>query len=367
MVRLTPVKTLNFGRYKDVVISDQGEFADRQTRRILRTELINNSRNPDAFVKATLMLQKRHSKTQEWQDVDSFDGAHLKSGQEVRMILSSSQTLSVYEELKRLYKQDAFHQHEAVIVLQDDHLVLSERARDVIIQLLEYDDARLWEALDHLSPGIIDDIVHYGILQKQKQAVEQFEEQLAKDNWDEREWGKFFQDHQWIFGHNLSYRFLDLYEEQANLAGAGFDNTGTNLLDFLMITESDASFLVLVEIKKPNSALLAPRPYRPPNIYRPGTELVGGVSQLQSYCHTLTHQAANYGTNARELAKRGIYAFEPKAILVIGSTSQFDDDINRVSSFELFRRGLHNPEIITYDELLARAKHMVNLSTQESV
>ena len=42
----------------------------------------------------------------------------------------------------------------------------------------------------------------------------------------------------------------------------------------------------------------------------------------------------------------------------IDTTSELDSE-DKIRSFELFRRNLHNPEIITYDEFLARAKFAV--------
>jgi len=51
-----------------------------------------------------------------------------------------------------------------------------------------------------------------------------------------------------------------------------------------------------------------------------------------------------------------------KSILVIGSNNEFSDSTNPVESnlkkdtFELFRRGTNNVDIITFDELLERAK-----------
>lgn len=42
-----------------------------------------------------------------------------------------------------------------------------------------------------------------------------------------------------------------------------------------------------------------------------------------------------------------------------------EDKVNedKFSSFELFRRNLFNPEIITFDELYERAKHILNSPT----
>lgn len=51
-------------------------------------------------------------------------------------------------------------------------------------------------------------------------------------------------------------------------------------------------------------------------------------------------------------------------ILVIGNTSELDT-ADKKRSFELFRKGLNQIDIITYDELLERANHIVGTTTLE--
>jgi hypothetical protein len=63
----------------------------------------------------------------------------------------------------------------------------------------------------------------------------------------------------------------------------------------------------------------------------------------------------------------GTFIVRPRSFLIVGSLSQLlgqsggpiDD---KVHSFELFRRNLHEPEVITFDELLARAEWHVKLA-----
>jgi hypothetical protein len=52
------------------------------------------------------------------------------------------------------------------------------------------------------------------------------------------------------------------------------------------------------------------------------------------------------------------YTIQPKGILIIGHTEQLNTNPKR-TTFELFRRNMQNPETITFDELLGRAKHLL--------
>jgi hypothetical protein len=60
-----------------------------------------------------------------------------------------------------------------------------------------------------------------------------------------------------------------------------------------------------------------------------------------------------------------VFNFAPRSFVVVGSLSQFvsDHGVNReqLRSFELYRRNTIQPEIITFDELFERARHIVSV------
>lgn len=195
--------------------------------------------------------------------------------------------------------------------------------------------------------------------QNRRRTVEEFEKELGEMRWSEDRWDAFFREHQWIFGHGLAYKFLSQIEGQPHHGGVTVSGTGGQRGDFLMSTEAQARFTVLVEIKKPNSELVTNKEYRN-KVYELGDDLIGGASQLQSNCRTWALEGSRQEENAGMLAAEGISTYEPKGVLVVGHTAQLDHT-NKKATFELFRRNLHNPEVITYDELLERAKYLVSL------
>lgn len=60
---------------------------------------------------------------------------------------------------------------------------------------------------------------------------------------------------------------------------------------------------------------------------------------------------------------RPLYNLSPKALVVIGQLEQFVEgdrmQTDKIRSFELFRRGLVHPEVLTCDELFERARAIV--------
>ncbi len=84
-------------------------------------------------------------------------------------------------------------------------------------------------------------------------------------------------------------------------------------------------------------------------------DFVGAVAQVQANCRTWEVEGSVSPRNAESLIANRISTVSPKGILVIGHLAELDD-IDRKTTFQLFRRNLINPEIITFDELYERAK-----------
>jgi hypothetical protein len=192
---------------------------------------------------------------------------------------------------------------------------------------------------------------------------------LGSNKRPEDVWQAFFEANPWIFGHGLSYVFataLDDRKLEQVVQGASIAGPGKRI-DGLMKTRARINSLCFVEIKRHDTPLLAgAKDYRP-GAFAPSTELGGGVAQMQA-----TVQAAIERVGHRiEIAdKQGnptgetLFNFDPRAFLVIGSLDEFNTDHGpneaKFRSFELFRRNIRRPEIITFDELLHRARFIVD-------
>jgi hypothetical protein len=122
-----------------------------------------------------------------------------------------------------------------------------------------------------------------------------------------------------------------------------------------MRAEAEAKFVVIVDIKRPDADLVGKDKYRN-KVYPLGEDLIGGASQVQSYCRTWVIDGSRQEDTVADLLAKGIFTVEPRGILVVGNSAQLDDPDKR-TTFELYRRNLRNPEVLTYDELLSRAEH----------
>ena len=183
-------------------------------------------------------------------------------------------------------------------------------------------------------------------------------------------WQKFFEKNAWIFGYGLSYVYssgLDEKRLEQVVRGYHVAQSGKRV-DALLKTRAFASTLCFVEIKTHHTPLLNDKPYRA-GCWSPSDELCGAVAQIQgtvSYAsETIFGKLSLTDSDGFPTAEE-VFNFHPKSFVVIGSLSQFGGEhgINQehLRSFELYRRNTNQPEIITFDEMYERARHIVETS-----
>ena len=183
-------------------------------------------------------------------------------------------------------------------------------------------------------------------------------------------WQKFFETNPWIFGYGLGYIFLsNLNEQKLEQVVQGYSlNQHGKRIDAVMKTKGIISNLCFVEIKTNVTKLLEDRPYRP-GCYAPSKDLSGAVAQVQGSVADATKSLANKISVFDALGNQTgetIYNYQAKSFLVIGSLDEFLGEFgineDKLRSFELFRKNIISPEIITFDEPYERAKFIVEFN-----
>lgn len=132
-----------------------------------------------------------------------------------------------------------------------------------------------------------------------------------------------------------------------------------------MKTKGIISNLCFIEIKTHKTSLLDSKPYRA-GCWGPSKELAGAIAQVQGTVASAIENLSskiNPTDNSGNPTGEEIYNYQPKSYLVIGDMGEFmtENGVNKdkLRSFELFRKNITSPEIITFDELYERAKFIV--------
>lgn len=191
----------------------------------------------------------------------------------------------------------------------------------------------------------------------------------------ERVWQLLFEANPWMLGATLSSQLMTSWsDDKLEQVVDGFDVTGPGKrTDALMRTAGRVRSMMFVEIKTHRTKLLAPE-YRS-GCWPPSTDLAGGVAQLQGTVHRAVEEIgsrlASRDDDGAEIPGDVTYLVRPRSVLVIGELRELQgahggDHPDKIRSLELYRRGLQEPDIVTFDELLARAEWVVEAAAEEA-
>lgn len=212
------------------------------------------------------------------------------------------------------------------------------------------------------------------------QDLEEFESMLSDADYfrtragvgsSEAAWQKFFERATWIFGYGLSlvsHAAMDGGKlERISVGNNVFTGAGKRS-DAIMRTRALISTLLFCEIKKPDTDLLVRgEPYRRPDVYAPSAELVGGAAQLQKTVRKairlMMKQVETHTEPDGTPTGLDFSTTRPRQILIAGNLGEFRTstgvNAEKMESFELFRKSQTDIEVITFDELLERARFIV--------
>jgi hypothetical protein len=200
-----------------------------------------------------------------------------------------------------------------------------------------------------------------------------FDREVAthKDSRRESVWQRFFEQNPWILGVTLAGQLVTSWNHdklEQVVAGPSVAGAGKRI-DALMRTAGRIRSMIFAEFKRHDAHLLH-KEHRS-GCWSPSEDLAGGVAQAQGTVYravrAIGERLADAAPDGSELPGQFTYLIRPRSFLIVGQLTDLKgesggDHVDRIRSFELYRRQLEEPEVITYDELLARAEWFVTTS-----
>lgn len=184
----------------------------------------------------------------------------------------------------------------------------------------------------------------------------------------ERVWQNYFEDNKWVLGVGLTTHLLfswDPAKLEQIIAGSSIAHAGKRV-DALMRTAGAISSLVFAEIKTHRTQLIS-REYRS-GAWSPSAELSGAISQshatVQEAIDDIGHRLTGTDGKGFDNPSKFAFLYQPRSFVVAGTLNEFvgaEGGVHEAKfrSFEMFRRNLVTPELLTFDSLLERARWIV--------
>jgi hypothetical protein len=177
-------------------------------------------------------------------------------------------------------------------------------------------------------------------------------------NAEEKFWEDIFRSNQLVLSQVFSFP-VTIFQEQAYVGGKGVSNRGGSVTDFLMQNPVSENVL-LVEIKTPESKLLGSS-YRE-TVYSINNDLTGAVIQVSIQRDSLLKEYTRLACEERDNNEREFQALHPHCLVIAGNLEkEIKSSPKKRKSFELFRSGLKDVQIITYDELFYKIETLLRL------
>lgn len=174
-----------------------------------------------------------------------------------------------------------------------------------------------------------------------------------RENDDEEFWQLTFSENSFVLSQVFAAPIVYI-QDKAFVGGTRVDGKGGKFVDYLATVES-SSEAVLVEIKRPVTKLLGSK-YRK-GVFRPSADLTGAIVQVRDYRAQLIENHKHLG----EKVTKGVAPLDPRCVVIAGDGSTQLNTAERRRSFELFRSGLKDVEVVTYDELFRKVEVLAQL------
>ena len=177
---------------------------------------------------------------------------------------------------------------------------------------------------------------------ERNRAVSEFEQAISS-GYPESYWQDWFSRNKWVLGSE----YLNILPER--------DIDVTDIADYFM-TAIDG-FLDVVEIKRPDLPFWT-RPDSHGNLC-PSAQLTAAITQCLNYLYKIELQS-----NSVEFMERveDTKTVKPQCMLVYGRSVDWDD--NELKSLRILNAAYHQLHIITYDQLLMRAKLLLGIENE---
>lgn len=334
-------------RIEDIELS---QSKNGLTRQIVRAEIIENPKDSKKSVKFAIIHQRRAKISENWAGVGGPGLSQLHAGEAAKIQLDTTQTQKLLYHLLNLYEigKKGVRSGKTILEIFDEDKVIRtdcSRAR-IIKKLLEKDyGTEIWKALAENNPDLATKISLTRIYEQRKKVVEEIEKNISHEEKEEY-WRKLLMKNNWIFGSNYQ---KEIKERRVNIKST---------VDHPLITEDNQ--IEIVEIKRPQDLFWKKKSSGDYCRYRerlvPSHVTQGAIAQAMHYILE-TEKQIDSKSWAEE--HEGIYPIKPRAIVVLGRSNLWGEEEG--IAYRILNDALHGIVLLTFDQLLFRAKNTVEL------
>lgn len=228
---------------------------------------------------------------------------------------------------------------------EDSYISLSNDSLSKILRQVSELNIQPDELVNKLyESGVLTENLSVAITAAERKNIIALFEKKISLNEPESFWQEWFNKNKWILGSE----YIKILTERA------IDEH--HIADYIM--QSVDGFLDLVEIKKPNLRFWT-EPDSHGN-YKPSVDLIAAITQCLNYIYRVERKADSDDFRERVC---GVRTVKPKCMLVYGRSVDWNE--KQYEAFRILNSAYNQLHIITYDQLLVRAKGLLGIDTEQ--
>lgn len=319
---------------------------DGTRRKVLRTLIVINEHDENQSVKAAIICQRRSSQV-DWADIEGTPLSRLHAGDASKMLLDSSETFQLVNRLNDLYGIDqtgVMRGQRVLNVAREDAVIETETGKARLLRKIaqseNLEDLASINDSEHMTPS--EAFALTKLHASRTNTISQFTRML-ETNPNENTWKAFLSENNWIFG----VANIEIIDESR--LGIHHDT------DIPLAVDGD--FMDIIELKLPQQEFWRRNSDGSFFLYRSKfpvvrQEVTEGIAQLSGYI-----LEAEKNVNNVDFIRDhdGKIPLKPRGTLVIGRSK--DWAIEEWQAYRLLNDELHGIQVITYDQVLNRAKN----------
>lgn len=379
------VATGDFGNLVVQPAEDFYYFYDTAERRLIKSFVLRDGPQVDTMCDVVVIEKDgemeprlhfwKKDKTRGNVGKDAYEA--IRANESAVLVKASVDVANTHQ---NLWKLIAFLQSVQDLSLPQHQFRVADASDAELLEALEGHDKEsvLTAVKTYIGNDLTEQDVH--MLVDRRRALEHFERLINEAGFIESErdrlglrgveavWQDFFEANPWIFGYGLTLVSCEAVSEkglEAVTTGHNVFSGGGKRIDAAMRTRGFIQSLLFAEIKRHDTDLLRSEPYRPPDVYQASKQLAGAVAQVQKTAHKAVKALQDLH---RQRTPEGDFEYDvstvmPRQVVILGHLSELTsgDDVNveKMTSFELFRRSQLDVDILTFDEVLERTRFIV--------
>lgn len=172
-----------------------------------------------------------------------------------------------------------------------------------------------------------------------------------QQNDDEEFWQQTFMAYPLLLSQAFATPTV-IMKGKAYVGGKGIEDSQGKIADFLVKNQLSEN-AALIEIKTPVTPLLNKSRYRA-GVYSASSNLSGAIIQVETQRDVLLKDYTSLQNNS----KGRFSAFSPHGFVIVGNHRKELAGDDQKRSFELFRQGLRDVQVVTFDELFSKIANL---------